>query len=414
MKKKILLLPICLMAITSCGGANNKTEDYEEEARILIERMRQATYRVTFKGTQTETFPSGYEAYDSVRDVSLIREYGYIDNDPSKLRAAREIGETTNYTYYESEDGRMYSQIIKEDNTVERSYLMGLTSYYRFAKYYASPFDFLSPEDIDETLILSSQKAYLLFNYYTGFSQPVNKAIVRLNADGLVNEIAFNFGTLPVGIETGEGSIETVDCDMTGSLTFDYDLEPIKYLEPYKEKSNKFETAVNSLGNNYTMNIDSNAAETKATAYVTEDKVFIHLDSKEHTMLANDMYYVKKGSGYRSYVYTGKEWTRDETVDISAVLPDIKSLSPYLFEDKSENHMSLKSEATSFGADNFILPMMGITEGTGLSAEVYTRGDKLDYVSTTFFFYTGNIAIKNTYTNQGTTTLPLWLEEPEA
>lgn len=412
MKKKLLLMPICLMAITACSGTA-PVDDYKKEAETLIERMRTLTYRVAFNGTQTQTYPKGYEAYNNSGAVSVTRDYGHVDNDLTKLRAARVITDTTTSTYYEAEDGRMYAQVIKEDNTVERSYLSNLGTYYRFGKFYSSPFDFISADDFDETMVLSSQKAYLLFNYYTGLSQPVNKAIFRFNDDGLVKEVKFNFGTLPVGIETADGT-ETMLIDMEGTISFDYEIDPITYLEPYTVKSNKFETLVNNIGTNYTMNIDSNAIANKLTTYVLDNKVYIHLDSSENTMIANDMFYVKKGSGYRSYIYTGKEWTLDESVQLSDILPDISSLSPYLFEDKSDTHLSLKSEAAAYGANNFLLPYMGLTEGTGLKSEIYTKGDRIDSVTSTFYYYTGNIVVKNTYSNYGTTELPIWLEEPGA
>lgn len=411
MKRINILIPVCLMAITSCGQSAPVLDDSFDVSE-MIERMRTSTYRVAFEGKETQTYPEGYEAYNTTTPLSVIRDYGHIDGVKTNLRAARVITDTTMTTYFEAEDGRMYAQVVKEDNTVERSYLSYLGTYYRFGKYYSSPFDFLNAEDFDDLLTLKSNKAFLLFNYYTGLKQPVKKARFKFNDDGLVSSIVFSFDTLPVGIAT-ETSVETVEYDMTGTISFDYDISPIKSMTAYTEKSSKYEDVVSGLGSNYTIVSDSNATSQKLTTYVTEDKIYLHLSGSENTMLSDDVLYIKKGSSYRSYIYTGKEWTRDETVDLSSILPDLSGISPYLMEDKTQNHLSLKKAATAYGADNFLIPYMAMTEGTGLKADMYLKNNKIDYVTTAFAYYSGNIVIKNTYSNYGSTSMPIWFEMPE-
>jgi len=413
MNKKLLLIPVLVMSLTACGGASQNGKGELSKNALMIESMRTKTYRVTFKGTKTETYPRGYEAYNNTQDLSYTREYGHINDDSSKLRAARVITDDTTTTYYEANDGRMYIQNILEDNTVMDSYVSYLGSYYRFAKYYGSPFDYLADEDFNENNVLNSQKANFLFASYTGVEHPVKNASFTYNSNGLVSKIDFEFYTYPVGVTTAE-TVETIDTDMTGSITFDYDISPIQYLTPYTEKSAKYETVINNLGDNYTITSDSNGATTKFVTYVAGNNIFLHLDSSESSMIANDMYYVKKGSSYRTYVYTGKEWTRTDSSTIDDILPNLNKLSAYIIEDKSEKHLSIKNEAVAYGADNFLIPYMGVTEGTGLKADMYLKNDKIDYTTATFYYYTSNIVVKNIYSDYGTTTMPIWFEAPEA
>ncbi len=410
-KQSLLILSIVGVSLAACGG-KPVVHEHDQVARMVIETMRNLTHNATFEGTYTLSYPGALASHNTSVPVLTSRDYGHINGLESSPRAVRVNQEYGSTTYYQSEDGRVFTQIVNPDNTVVPFYLSSLGNFYRYENRFPTPFDSISESDFDEEMNLNATKAYHLFTSYTGEFQPVLSAKATIDEEYRISKIDFVFGDSPIGITAGIDVI-TVEKGLTGSLTFDYGIAHIDYLKPYTSKSSSYETALANLGNNYLLRTESQDLVSVIDTYVVGDTFFQHLDSSVDAPVEGDVYAFKRNSGYRLYLYNGAEWTRQESVDdLSDYLPAIESVSPYIIEEATSTHLSVKEEACANGVEQFMLPGLGIASGTGLSADIYLRDGTFNYVTMTFLNYGSSIVVKNTYLDHGTAAMPVWLDAP--
>lgn len=426
MKKGFLLL--ALIAVTATSTANISTisslnnNRLANEAVTLSDGVDKDAIITNMRGNLTvyseitETITYDDEAYsylNTTTTTSINRDYGYIEEDDGSLtEAVRYIDE--GITYFKGNDNCAYYEILRANNTVTTTEVTASGMSVAYEKNYRNPWKYITTDDIDDDLNLDISKASLILECYFGVSRGVTSAKLNVNSNNQITSIEYEIADIPNGYTNSDEEIGTMLSEMTATVSYTYGQAVLKHLTPSTNENTSLVEAVNNLGSNYTIAISSSSISSSAAAYVTEEAIFLHLDTSVKAAASGDYLFLPMGGGvaYTVYQYNGTSWTRYSTVQAaqanSIYLPGLflGSINTALFEETSDGVYALLTDAVSLGSTELIMPLLSGFDGLGVAGYVKVSDGHVSTLGATFSFYGYNLTFTTSITDYGTTTLP--------
>ncbi len=425
MKKKFLLLAL-LTAATVASGTNlttnatletkkaNEAETLSDsiDKDAIIDNMR-GNLTVTAEITETITYDDeDYDYLNSTSTSSIYRDYGYIvEDDGSLTEAVRYIED--GITYFKGDDNCAYYEILKADNTVTTTEVTSSGMSVAYEKNYRNPWKYIDTDDIDDDLYLDTAKASLILECYFGVSRGIVSAKLNVNSDNQVTSIDYSVADIPSGYTDSDDETAIVLSQMTASVTYTYGDTDLRHLTPSTNANTELVEAVANLGSNYTIAMTSSSLSSGAVAYVTEDYIYLHLDSNQKTAVTGD-YLLRNATTnyYQLYYYSGSSWASQGYISKSSApsiyLPGLflDTLSTALFEETSTGVYALLPDAVSLGATELVMPLISGFDDLGVAGYVKVEDGYVTALGASFDYYSYVLTFTTSISDYGTTTLP--------
>ena len=380
-------------------------------------------YRATGEYTVTYDYPDTIAAADYSTSGSFVRDYAFIlEEDGSRTNAVREF--TSNgaaVVHIEDEKGAAVQEKLNRNNEVvevrEQNYLADVL----FSEFYKDPFDFLTPSDFtlgeDGTIVLSGTKTAFLIDEFFGLSFPGEKTVFTLDGYGRPTSMTLYAYPCEAGVVNNDGTMEIIDLSLDAKVDFDFSFPAIEHQKALAYDNPALESAMSAVGDNYTITIVSNAALASMTLYATKEGIYLHLDNSVGYPVAGDTYYALNAAGtaYNPYEYDGSSWSRvGMNYEKDEFLPDYASMLCEQYRQDGPSTYVLESVAAPYGASSLV-PDLLVSDyaDDGLAASITLKDGKLDTFSMSYGLDIMSIAISESWTDYGTTTLPSWFSSED-
>lgn len=400
--KLFLVLPL-ILAGNSCGNEKPTID------KLLDQLLDNVNVKVL--GSEKIRYDEDYKYLDETTIISLDRDYSKIKEEGKKdVPAVRQDLYGISTVFVKNEDGGTGIEVLNSDNTVSVKEYRINHNKVLYNEYFGNPFEYISESDIDEEYNLSTLKANLIIETYTGYTVSVKSAKLLVE-DNKVTGLDLEIHDRIDGIESTDGYVHsTISYDF--DITFSYDVAPITHLAPRTGADESITSALTNKSN-YTMTFTSDASTQQSTVYVTEEAIYIHHSINKIGAVDGDIYYKKTDANtYEKFVYkasSGKFNLEELNVEISAILPDYSKINPNIAVKQSTNNYYIDNCAAINTLDDLILPYYDMTDGFGAFGFITTKDGNLSTINATFGDYT-RFTITQSYGNYGTTTMPSWLD----
>ena len=405
-------LPLLLPLAATSAALPSSAEEGPEYLRLF-----QLPYNVKGSAVLTTDYGEGLESLNSVATYSVDRDYGTVTFDGEEHEAIRDHGLASDTIHYEGSDGYSYHDTLNYQNelesVVDESFGMDLV----YALSYFDPFDYINPNDIDGAN-LSSQKAELLLNSYFGLNFPVSSAVFSgYDSDNPIDSkisLEFVCPIRPDAIESTSGMF-IGESTLVVDLSFEILKESFGRITVGTEDNPELESALQSLGTNYTVTVAENDLRLGYTYYYSGDSLYIHGDPSLPYPVDGDTYYVQgsggRATGYR-YSAATASWSRiGINYQIANYLPNYSKIAPEVLQKQSEGVYAFLPDAVPLLSRDLVPAAFSVSSIEPFYAYVSLDGEDLSEVSLGYYdFQYGPYSITASFSEVGSTAMPSWLD----
>lgn len=413
--KKINLLFV-LPLLTSIVACGNPTEETPAETNIdvvLYNLLDNINVEIT--GSEDIIFAEPLAHLNSSNTLNINRDYSTIlEDDGSKTPAIRENTNNDFTTYFRGEDGETVYEVLNADNTVAIEEYRINYNKVNFNEKFSNPFNYIDSSNIDENYNLDTVKATYIAEAFTGYTRFANSATFVIE-NNYAKELKFTFADRVNLIETAEGNI-TATSKFNLNIKFNYDVEPIKHLEP-RTGADEFITSALKNSNNFTMTFNTDLLTARATVYVTEEAIYFQNDINSIGPKDGDVFYKRIAENeYESYVYKSsvEKFNLDSlSVKKSAILPDLSKIDPNILLKSSTSVYYFDKISAENVLNKFTLPYFQIDDGEGINGTLkLDENNNISYLRA-MFYPSSPFTVTQNYYDYGTTQIPAWIDVNE-
>lgn len=414
MKKKILLILPLILAASACnpmpGPSTSDPEPKVQVDAVIENLLNNVNVKVT--GYEKNTFPQGYEIYNSISYIDVNRDYSkIIEEDGSITPAVRENTNQSFQTYIKASDGGTVYEILNADNTIETLEYRINYNKVLFNERFGNPFEYLDTSDINVDGELSLLKANYIIELLTGLSVAPSAATIKYEGN-YATDIEFEINDRIDIIETKTDTIY-VTTSYEINIEFDYNVAPLQHLKPGENADEHIKKALSNK-ENYTLEFSTDLYDSTTVLYKTEDQIYIQNNKLSVGPTEGDTFYKKVGENtYESYVYranVGKFNIDELEVSVDKILPDLTTINPNITTHESGSIYLIEKHVALNSLDNFIIPSVQMTDGYGINGTIILdENDNISQFRGTFMPSSPFNIIQNYY-NYGSTVMPSWLD----
>lgn len=429
MNKSFKLIPglLALGLIVSCNsslsntlGAKKADGASDVDGNKILYPLKND---VTIDASVVETVKFEDEKYsylDATTTSSLNREYAILkDENQKNTKGVRVLTDVGLKTFIRGENGILTYQSLDKFNKVQNVKVVTAGLDVLYSSLYDNPFDYIFATDIDASGNLDPKKASFIINKLFDLDYSVNSASFILNSNGFATGLKFDVASargaqiVEVGVDPG-----TFIKSLTVTMNFTYMQGGVKLVTPRNEKQEELSSALNNMGNNYTIALTSDGLAQTVVYYVTEEGIYSHLGGYTIGYVDGDTYYAKQSDGkYKKYTYSLADysWNPDNLnapLSQDEILPAYNSIDTAIFEKDGDNSYSISKEAAPLASDALNVPAysFGGTDGAGFDAHVVLDNGNVSSVTSVSKTTSASVAVNEAFSNYGTTQLPSWID----